>query len=247
VTLSERDVMVLHYGDERIPYAVRTSAKRRERVEINVLPNGAVEVEAPEAATPEAIAMAVQKRARWIVSHVSDARKRFEHVLPREYVSGEQALYLGRRYSLKVLQVPKAERAVRLKGALLIVAHEDTRPDSVRAILKGWYRAKARDYFAQRIEATCAALPWPQDPPPFRLLEMATQWGSCAVNGDILLNPALVRAPRECIDYVITHEVCHLREHNHSPEFFRLLTKAVPHWEGIKQRLDAMAEVLLND
>lgn len=238
---------MLHYGDEHIPYAVRVNPNRRERVEINVLPDGTVDVEAPEEATPEAITKAVQKRARWIVAHVSDARKRFEHVLPREYVSGEQALYLGRRYSLKVTPVPKAERLVKLKGALLIVAHDDVTPDSVRAILKGWYRVKARDYFAQRINAVCAALPWPQDPPAFRLLEMATQWGSCAVGGDILLNPALVRAPRECIDYVITHEVCHLREHNHGPEFFRLLTLAVPRWEGIKQRLDAMAEVLLNE
>ena len=56
-----------------------------------------------------------------------------------------------------------------------------------------------------------------------------------------------MRAPRECIDYVIAHELCHLREHNHSPEFFRLLSRAVPGWEDVKQRLDEMAETLLND
>lgn len=244
---SERDTMVLYYGEERIPYAVETNPSRRERVEIIVLPNGEVKVEAPEGATPEAIAKAVQKRARWIISHVSDARKRFEHVLPREYVSGEQVLYLGRRYSLKVVQVPRASRSVRLRGSLLVVSSNDTRPETIGPMLKGWYRVKARDYFAQRLKVTCAALPWPQDPPPFRLLDMTTQWGSCSVAGEVLLNPALVRAPRECIDYVIIHEVCHLREHNHSPEFFRLLSLAVPGWESIKQRLDAMAEVLLNE
>ncbi|MGO8125456.1 M48 family metallopeptidase [Rhizobium ruizarguesonis] len=61
------------------------------------------------------------------------------------------------------------------------------------------------------------------------------------------LNPFLVRASRECIDYVITHELCHLREHNHSPEFFRLLNRAMPKWEVVKRSLDEMPEVILND
>lgn len=247
MALSERERLVLHYGDEHIPYAVRINANRRERVEINVLPDGTVDVEAPEEATPEAITRAVQKRARWIVSHVSNARKRFEHVLPREYVSGEQALYQGRRYALKVVPVDKTKRSIKLKGSLLIVSTEDTRPVSVQATVRAWYRMKARDYFAQRIAITCKALPWPQEVPPFRLLEMTTQWGSCAVGGHVLLNPALVKAPRECIDYVIIHEVCHLREHNHSPEFFKLLTLALPGWQATKLKLDQMAEVLLNE
>jgi predicted metal-dependent hydrolase len=240
-------MLVLHYGDEHIPYAVRVNPNRRERVEINVLPDGTVDVEAPEEATPEAITKAVQKRARWIVSHVSAARKRFAHVLPREYVSGEQVLYQGRRYGLKVVAVDKAQRSIKLKGSLLIVTTDDTSPFAVRATVRAWYRLKARDYFAQRIMATCQALPWVQDAPPFRLLEMSTQWGSCAVGGYVLLNPALVKAPRECIDYVIIHEVCHLREHNHSPAFFKLLSLADPGWEATKLKLDQMAEVLLNE
>jgi predicted metal-dependent hydrolase len=86
-----------------------------------------VEVEAPEDATPDAIGKAVRKRARWIVSHVADARKRFEHVLPREYVSGEQVLYLGRRYVLKIVPAPRADRSVKLKAGQLLVATETTR------------------------------------------------------------------------------------------------------------------------
>lgn len=61
------------------------------------------------------------------------------------------------------------------------------------------------------------------------------------------INPFLAKAPRECIDYVPTHELCQLREQNHSPEFYRLLTRAMPDWGRIKVRLDDIAEVLLND
>ncbi|WP_318012949.1 M48 family metallopeptidase [Mesorhizobium sp. ESP7-2] len=69
----------------------------------------------------------------------------------------------------------------------------------------------------------------------------------CATGGSVTLNPFLVKAPREAIDYVITHELCHLREHNHSPEFFRLLTRSMPGWEAVKSRLDHSAEIILND
>ena len=243
----ERFERLLHYGEEIIPYSVRIASGRRESVRIHVHHDGSVEVEVPETATPDDIGKAVQKRARWVHEQVTSAKRRFEHVLPREYVSGEQVLYLGRRYSLKVRQVPREQRYVKLKGALLEVAHNHISTDAVRARVRAWYWLKARDYFAFRLQAVAKALPWPQSVPGFHLKEMETRWGTCAAGGTVTLNPFLVRASRDCIDYVITHELCHLREHNHSPEFFRLLTQAMPNWEAVKQHLDERAEVILND
>jgi predicted metal-dependent hydrolase len=247
VERSEQKQGILRYGDQAIPYSVSTNSARTGQVKINVRHDGQVEVEAPEQASIEAISTAVQKRARWIVSHVASAHDRFKHVLPREYVSGEQIFYLGRRYSLKVGQGPQKNRQVKLKGALLEVSGPDLSRDAVRANIRAWYRIKARDYLRDRIRVVSRTLPWPQESPPFQLLEMQTQWGNCATTGTITLNPFLVKAPRDCIDYVITHELCHLREHNHSREFFKLLATAMPGWERMKAKLDDMAEVLLND
>jgi predicted metal-dependent hydrolase len=103
------------------------------------------------------------------------------------------------------------------------------------------------DYLAGRVEAISKTLPWALDTPQFRLLEMKTQWGSCATGGALTLNLFLVKAPRNCIDHALTHELCHLREHNHSPAFFHLLSRALPDWESTKARLDQMAELILND
>ena len=64
--------------------------------------------------------------------------------------------------------------------------------------------------------------------------------------GRITLNPHLVKAPRESIDYVILHELCHLAEHNHSEQFYRLMKQVMPHWEKVKTHLDGMAAALLN-
>lgn len=79
------------------------------------------------------------------------------------------------------------------------------------------------------------------------MLRMKKQWGSCSPNGRILLNPHLVKAPRECIDYVLVHEICHLKEHNHGSKFYKLLDQMLPGWRSIKARLDGMAELLLNE
>ena len=75
-----------------------------------------------------------------------------------------------------------------------------------------------------------------------RLQAMRVQWGSCSPTGRITLHPGLVRAPRECIDYVVLHELCHLASHDHSPRFYRLLDRHLPGWKAVKQRLDGMAE-----
>lgn len=132
-----------------------------------------------------------------------------------------------------------------LRGKLLVTV---PRRDSslVRASLEDWYRQRAREVFARRLAELAPRLPWLSAVPSFRLLNMRTQWGSCSPSGELVLNPQLVKAPRICIDYVIHHELCHLREHNHSPEYYRLLESVMPDWVLHKAMLDGLAEVLLN-
>ncbi|SQB29505.1 Protein of uncharacterised function DUF45 [Citrobacter koseri] len=78
--------------------------------------------------------------------------------------------------------------------------------------------------------------------------------GRCKRNGVtvlqkacLTLNPWLVKASSECIDYVLLHELCHVAEHNHSEEFYRLMGQVMPGWEKVKKRLDGMAGMLLAD
>ena len=78
-------------------------------------------------------------------------------------------------------------------------------------------------------------------------MAMTKQWGSCSTKGNLMLNPHLVKAPKEYIDYVILHELCHIAEHNHSERFWRLLTQVMPNWKEVKAKLDGMAEMYLNE
>jgi predicted metal-dependent hydrolase len=76
-------------------------------------------------------------------------------------------------------------------------------------------------------------------PEPILILRsMQKRWGSAQKDSRIALNPELVRAPSTCIDYVIAHEICHLKQPNHGPEFFRLLDGAFPNWRKAKHRLE---------
>ena len=73
------------------------------------------------------------------------------------------------------------------------------------------------------------------------------QWGSDSTRGTLMLNPHLIKAPKECIDYVILHELCHIAEYNHSDRFWRLLASVMANWKEVKTKLDGMAELYLND
>ena len=104
---------------------------------------------------------------------------------------------------------------------------------------------RAREVLAARLESVAASLKWVRTPPPLRLQPMKRQWGSCSPTGRLTLNPDLVKAPRECIDAVIVHALCHLIEHNHAPRFHRLLDAQMPGWRAVKARLDGLAEQIL--
>jgi predicted metal-dependent hydrolase len=234
------------YGDERILFTLRTQAQRPpHRIAIHVEPDGRVLVDASPNASIEQVRGAVVRRARWVSGNVAAAKSRLAQALPREYVSGESVLYLGRRYRLKVLADRDAVPGAAMRGSLVEV-HTNTRdPLAVRKLLEEWYRERARIVFGERLQTMAAPLRWVHQLPPIRIQTMARQWGSCSPAGRITLNPALVRAPGECIDYVLLHELCHLKHHNHSPKFYRMLDQQMPGWRRVKERLDNLAEQLL--
>jgi len=234
------------YGDERIGFTVRFLPRPRQRVSIHVMPDGAVHVDAPEDSNLAAVKAAVRQRARWISQQLDVQRERKRHVLPREYVSGETHFYLGRRHVLKVQLDKQAPASVRLWRGRFEVTVPKREPETVRRLLDTWYRERAHDVFERILIEFAGCKPVSMPVPSWRLLSMRTQWGSCSPKGEVLLNPDLVKAPRACIEYVVAHELCHLKEHNHSPRFYRLLGSLMPDWEARKAELDEMAEQLLN-
>lgn len=246
MAVSDVGAQSIIYGDERIGFTVRFLPRPQRCVAIHVMPDGAVCVDAPEHSELTQVIAAVRQRARWIWSQLEAQRKRHLHVLPREYVSGETHLYLGRRHLLKVHLDEQAPSRVRMWRGRLDVTTRSREPVVVRRLLEDWYRIRAQEVFAQVLASFAKHTAESKSATPWRLLAMRTQWGSCSPKGELLLNPHLVKAPRACIEYVVAHELCHLREHNHSPRFYQHLSAMLPDWQARKDELDGMAEWLLN-
>lgn len=241
------------YGDTHIPYRVKrnpTESGKARKVSIRVTPDSQVIVSSPEDAQKTAIHDAVMKRAKWIYDRLQAFDEQQAYVQNRHYVSGEMLFYLGRRYVLKIVENPDSPPLVKMEHGKLLVSLPEFRLDKTRRVkelLRQWYRVRAQHVFESRLEQLLPQARWVNETPDFRILSMNKQWGSCSARGMLMLNPHLVRAPRECVDYVILHELCHIEEHNHGERFYRLLGQVMPEWRGVKQRLDAMAELLLNE
>jgi predicted metal-dependent hydrolase len=236
----------VRYGEDVIAYALRLQPQRKpSKVAIHVEASGRVLVDAPVGATHAAVTQAVKKRASWIAHRVAEAKARLEHVRQREYTSGESVHYLGRRYQLRVVVNPAAAASCRLRGGYLEVTVKRRAAQDVQAEMVAWLRHRAGEVLRGRLDAIASQLQWVKVRPPMRLQWMRVQWGSCSPQGRITLHPALVQAPRHCIDYVVLHELCHLASHDHSPKFYKLLDRYMPGWREVKSRLDGMAEELL--
>ncbi|RLU00448.1 M48 family metallopeptidase [Ketobacter sp.] len=233
------------YGDERITFERVLRPQASSKVLIKVHPDCRVIVSAPADAGKDAVLSAVKKRGRWIYEQLRDFRKQLEHITPRQYISGESHYYLGKQYLLKVIEAQNEVQGVKLLRGKLEVSVPRKSADRVKELMSEWYKVRAREVFSNRLNAMLEEALWVTGRPPLRILSMQTQWGSCSPNGRITLNPYLVKAPRECIDYVILHELCHIAEHNHSERFYRLMNQVMPKWEKIKERLDGMAYQIL--
>ena len=234
------------YGDEQIVFTLRRQPSRaKPSVAIHVEPDGRVEVDAPPSTPLAEVLAAVRKRSRWISQNVYAARARLAHVLPREYVSGESIHYLGKRYRLKVIVQAEPKPEVKLRGGFVCVGVPKPDVAAIRSCVDAWYRDRAREVFAARLKVVAEPLRWVRQPPPFRLQFMTRQWGSCSPTGRLTLNPRLMAAPREAIDYVLLHELCHLKHHNHSRSFYAALKRCMPDWKRIKLQLDEQAETFL--
>jgi predicted metal-dependent hydrolase len=158
--------------------------------------------------------------------------------------------YLGRRYVLKVVEDSDHSSSVKMhRGKLLVslTAFNDNKAVMVKALVNKWYRVRSEQIFHKRLSELLPQTTWVKGIPSFRIMPMQKQWGSCSAKGNLMLNPHLIKAPKECIDYVILHELCHIAEHNHSEKFWRLLTQIMPNWKEVKSKLDGIAELYLNE
>ena len=176
---------------------------------------GAVEVVLPRRLPQRAAQDAVRELRPWIERRLAEVARQRAAVLAR----GDSVPYLGQTLALR--PEPRRERVALRGTSLLVPAGEDR-----TAALERWYRRMARDEISRRLERACAALGVSYTRLSIR--DQRTRWGSCSRTGALSFNWRLLLAPEQVLDYVIWHEVCHLRVMDHSPRFWSLVAGHCP-------------------
>lgn len=225
----------IHYGKTAIDY--KLLVMDRKSLEIAVHPDKSVIVKAPSSSSAEAVEAKVRKRARWIKRQIAYFSQ-FDPLIPaRKYVGGESHLYLGRKYRLKI---EKAKRdQVLLKNGYFYIDCINDKPPYIKTLLDTWYRQRA-EIIVSKVFDDC----WERfkkeslEKPTLKLQKMEKRWGSLSPKGRLTLNLSLVKTPRECIEYVVIHELCHLQHHHHNPDFYKLLDRTMPDWTKRKHKLE---------
>jgi len=225
------------YGSREIKYDLLFSD--RKTMEIAVEPDTSVLVKAPHNTPIEVIETKIKKRARWIIKQ----QRFFEQFLPRtpcrRYVGGESHLYLGRTYRLKLVNSP--DKGIKLQGGYLLASGpERGDPLRIERELTDWYRQRAKECFNERLRHLVTLFPkkYLVEEPELQVRRMRSRWGSMAPSGRLTLNLDLIKAPIECIDYVIAHELCHIHFPDHSRQFYSLMEEVMPDFRKSKNKLE---------
>ncbi len=236
------DIHRVPYGSQNITFALEYSSRKTLVIEVH--PDRSILVKAPTGATIELIESKVIHRAAWIARQQRQFAKYAPPLPAPECVSGEGYRYLGRQYRLKLIE-DSIDRIRLWQGRLEVSNPTPFDREHVERSISSWFRDRALTIFSERYQY-CTQLVSAyniEHHSRFELRTMSKRWGSCTPNGKIFLNPLLVSASKDCIDYVIIHELCHLRFPNHSSSFYRLLTRIMPDWIDRKNRLDSQVEL----
>ena len=230
------EARVIELDGQPIPYLLKRSARRRT-IALRIDRKG-LTVSVPLRTAAGRFEAVLRDKAGWVVAKLSELRA---GELPRRtWQAGETLPYLGTELRL-ALGEGGARAAPRLEdGTLWVPVASSADPALVQRKVVGWYRREALDHFAARVAHYAHRLEVAR--PPLYLSNAATRWGSCNSRGEVRLNWRLIKAPHELIDYVVAHELAHLKHLNHSPAFWRTVAGVYPHYDAARAALKAQGQ-----
>ena len=220
------------FGD--IDVEVGWNPRRRTRMGISFDQDGTLHVEVPPGVALSEVRQVLHDHRRWVLRNVHQTEAK-DAGFPSQYVDGAILLHRGRPLCLRTA----AASEVRREGETLIAPNHDT-----KSRVWHWYAREAAHVLAERLTATWPELPWVKRAPLWRHSYMRAQWGSCSASGRLSLNTHLVKLADDLIDYVLVHELCHLKHLNHGPGFYALMQRSLPDWKERRRRLNEQKALL---
>lgn len=246
-TIERKDAVRLGAAD--VAYVFKRVPRRRH-VHIFVNREGTIEVRAPWRFSLPKARNLLGENAEWVLRTLENARAKIAR-RPR-LVTGARLPCLDESLRLDVraqAQIglfdddarPRRGRVER-RGPVLRVSATSLGDGELRSLIERWYRAEAAAHFARRVEHYAPLLG--VRPSKVTIRGQRSRWGSCSAKGTLSLNWRLMLAPGELADYVLVHELCHLRHLDHSPCFWAMVGGVIPDYRRRRRRLDALQDHL---
>lgn len=200
-------------------------------------PDGRVHLSVPDYLTEGDARSYVISKWEWIRKQQDEIATQARQT-QREYVSGENHYYFGVRYRLRVSYVTSGANSVEVRGDTMTMrVRKDSSVERRAEVMMEWYREQLKEYIGSLVERWAQKLDEPDV--TWQVKEMKTMWGSCGIKRrSLLFNLELARVPKECIEYVVVHELTHLKVQNHNKVFEALMTKRLPAWRSHRKKLN---------
>lgn len=219
---------------EQIPYQLER--RKRRTVGMRISPQGLV-VHAPVKISLQQLNELLLSKAHWILTKL---RAQQENAIePFAWRDGGNLLWLGNEMLLNLRQDARSRAIAHERGQLHVALPKPDDAVTVSRKVLLWYRKQAHTDFSRRLEILAARLG--VKTPPFYLSNARSRWGSCNSRGEIRLNWRLIQAPPHIINYVICHELAHLKEMNHSTRFWAVVERLYPDYKRAEKELKALS------
>jgi predicted metal-dependent hydrolase len=220
---------------DEIKYSVIFS--RRCSISLIVSPDKGVIVRAPYRTSLMSIEKFVQEKSDWIRKHLEKHSGLIRINQGKKYIDGESLLFSGRENCLKISQSAK-QFVMQNDDTIEVGLNETADSVKIKSLLDKWYRQKARESFSILLAEILTRFSEQRfSPTEFVVKPLKSRWGSCSSKGRITISSELIKLKENFAEYVIIHELCHLKHHNHGKEYYRLLEKLVPDYKVVRKDL----------
>lgn len=236
--MSSDKELCLNIGNLAIPYTLSDSTKTKY-IKLVMDING-LKVVKPTNANMDEVEKLLRTKSNWIYKHFMDFQSMKVEEYNRDWESGERVLYRGKKYNIRIFPHREQATSINFNGKRFeIFINENVSAPDRKTIIENafrkWYMRTAYECIKDRLDYYCKIIGLSYN--TLRIKEQKTRWGSCSKKGNLNFNWKLIMSPPWVIDYVVIHEVCHLRYLNHSKEYWAMVEMYMPNYQKAQEWL----------
>jgi predicted metal-dependent hydrolase len=218
---------------------IELTQKNIKNVHLSIMPpNGVVRISAPLYLSEETIRLYAISKLAWIKTQQKKIRSQARES-KREFINKETHYFQGRKYLMRIFEEDKPAKVVLRKRYIDFHIRPNTNTEQSQILMNEWYRSELKLLIPDIIKKWEPLIGVKVN--DWGVKQMKTKWGTCNIEAKrIWLNLELAKKPLECLEYIVVHEMIHLLERNHNDRFLFYMTKFLPQWKSLKEKLNRL-------